>query len=76
MFFLPNRLSDLFALETIFSSFVELPAPESVELLESLGDEVNSWSFTWNFTTCAWVGNNHSRWLPTRIYNFEWSRKT
>ena len=46
--------TDLFVLETIFSSFVELPAPESVELLESLGEDVNSWSFTVNLTTCTY----------------------
>ena len=51
--YLPN-CSDLLALETILSSLVELPAPESVELLESLGEDVNSWSFTVNLTTCAY----------------------
>ena len=33
---------------------MELPAPESVELLESLGEDVNSWSFTVNLTTCTY----------------------
>ena len=35
-----------------FRSFVELPAPESVELFESLGEVLDKRSsLTWNFTT-------------------------